>query len=140
VSELERAAIGRRLLGEDPQQRRLAGTVEPEHQQPLGPSEIERHVGEDVRSPVRLGEADGFDDGAACSRGRREANMQRPIALADLDAIVLDAGDPLLDAVRHRRFGGLGTETVDDRLQPGDLLVLPRGNLGGTLLVLGTGA
>ena len=140
VPELERAPVGRRLAGEDPQQRRLAGAVEPEHEQALAAPEVERHVGEDVRSAVRLGEADGLDDRASGGRRGREADAQRPVALADLDPVVLDAGDPLLDAVGHRRLRRLGAEAVDDGLQPGDLLALPGGDLGGAPLVLGAGA
>ena len=140
MPELERAPIGRRLPGEDPQQGRLAGAVEAEHEQALAAAEVERHVGEDVRSAVRLGQADGLDHGAPGGGRRREADPQRPVAAPDLDAVLLDAGDSLLDAVGHRRLRRLGAEAVDDGLQPGDLLALPGGDLGGAPLVLGAGA
>ena len=140
VPELERSTVGRRLPSENPQQRRLAGAVQPEHQQPLAATEVERDVGEDVRSAIGLGQTDRLDDGASSRRRCGEAHAQGPITLADLDAVVLDAGDALLDAVGHRRLRRLGAEAVDDGLQPGDLLALPGSDLGGASLVLGAGA
>ena len=41
--------------------------------------------------------------------------------------------------MRHRRLRRLGAEAVDDGLQPGDLLALPGGDLGGAAFVLGAG-
>ena len=53
-----------------------------------------------------------------------------------VDLGALEAHDPLLDAVGHRRLGGLGAEAVDERLQPVDLLGLALGQLGQPDLVL----
>ena len=133
-------AVRRRLAGEDPQQGRLAGAVQSEDEEAFAAPEVERHVGEDVRPAVPLGQPDRLDDRAPGGGRRREADPKRPIPLADVDAVVLDAGDPLLDAVGHRRLRRLGAEAVDDGLQPGDLLALPGGDLGGAALVLGAGA
>ena len=57
VAELEVAQVGFGLAGEDPQQAGLAGTVEPEHEQPLAAPEVEVDVLEDRRPAVRLAQA-----------------------------------------------------------------------------------
>ena len=44
VSESEGARVGLGLLGEDPQQRGLAGAVQPHDQQALPTSDVERDV------------------------------------------------------------------------------------------------
>ena len=71
--------------------------------------------------------------------GGGAGNRTRSV-LADfggVDPFGLEAGDPLLHVVRHRRLRRLGTEAVDDGLHLGDLLRLPCGELGLALLVLG---
>ena len=135
--KLEIAEVGRGLAGEDPQQAGLAGAVEAEHQQALAASEIERDVFEHRRPAVGLRQSDGGDDRGAAGRRVGELHPQRAIALADVHALRLEADDALLLAVRHRRLGGLGPETVDDGLQAGDLLGLQHRLLRQALLVGG---
>jgi hypothetical protein len=50
-------------------------------------------------------------------------NPHRQLLVATLfpHPIGLEAGDALLHAVGERRLGGLGAETVDERLHAGDL-------------------
>ena len=71
-----RAAVGVGLAGEDAQQARLAGAVEPEHEQPLAPAEVEGDVVEDRRAGVGLGQPGDLDDGAPGRRRRRELHPQ----------------------------------------------------------------
>ncbi len=76
----------------------------------------------------------------AARRRRREPDVERLGVLRRVDALGLEAGDALLDAVRHRRLGRLGAEAVDHGLQAVDLLGLQRRLLGPPRLVLGTRA
>ena len=62
--------------------------------------------------------------------------MHRPAGAGGVDLGALEAHDPLLDAVGHRGLAGLGTEAVDEGLQPVDLLGLALGQLGEPDLVL----
>ena len=56
-----------------------------------------------------------------------------------MTASALDAVDALLEAVRHRRLRGLGTEPVDEPLQAIHLGLLADGHLGQSLFVLASG-
>ena len=62
VAEVERAEVGLGLAGEDAQQARLAGAVEPEHEQPLAAAEVERR-----RPRTRAGRRTPWRDRAAVS-------------------------------------------------------------------------
>ncbi len=132
------AEVGLGLAGEDPQQAGLAGAVEAEHEQPLAATEVEVDVLEDrsgrrsaLHRPVR-------PDDRLAARGRvGEPDRHGLGRLRAPHPLGLEAGDALLDAVRHRRLRRLRAEAVDDGLQAVDLLRLEHRLLRESLLVLG---
>ena len=138
VAPRDRAAVGLRLAGEDPQQARLAGPVEAEHEQPLAAPEVERDVGEDRRPAVRLGAARSTSMTVRPGvGGGGKRTLQHLVGPHVVDLVGLEAGDPLLHAVGGGGLRRLGAEAVDELLQPGDLLGLPGGHLRLPLLVAG---
>ena len=113
----------------------MPGPVQPEHEQALATTEVERDVLEHRGSAVVLGERLADDDGPT-RRGRfGEPHAHRLRVLRSIDPFVLESPDPLLDAVRHSSLRCLGPEAVDDGLQPVDLLRLLGGLLGEAYLV-----
>ena len=56
LGQHELAAVDRRLAGEHPQQRRLAGAVAPRDRQPLAALELERHTAQERLAGHVLGE------------------------------------------------------------------------------------
>ena len=78
-AELDRAGVGGGLAGEDAQQARLAGAVEPEHQQALAPLERERHVLEDRRPVVGLRDALDLEQHSSRMRRRGELHRERAV-------------------------------------------------------------
>ena len=147
VPVAEVAEVGFGLAGQDAQQAGLAGPVEPQHQQPVATTDVERDVFEHRWATVALRHVAGGEHRAAARRRVGELHPQRAIACTHVHPLRLEAGDLLLLAVRHRSLGGLGAEAIHHGLQAGDLLRLQVGLLGEALfvetaggLVLGVGA
>ncbi len=139
VTEADAALIGIPVAGQHPQQARLAGAVEAHDHQALASLEGEVHALEHLEVAVAHGQALAFQDQPTGLGRRREADVHRPVGSPGLDLAVLEANDALLDAVGHRRLGGLGAESIDEGLQAVDLLGLALGHLGQAHLVLSPG-
>ena len=117
-----RPGVGRLAPGEDPEQGALARAVGAHHHEALPAPELEADLREHRSARVRLGERVGGEHEPAGLGGRGE---REPHALHDrghLDA--LEALEPVHPALHEARLRGVVAEPPDERLDPGDLLLL----------------
>ncbi len=106
VADDDLALVGLAVAGQHPQQRGLAGAVEPHDQQALAALDEQVDVTEHLVVAVAHGQPGALEHRATRRGRRREPDGDLAVGLAGRDPVGLDAGDALLDAVRHR---GLAT-------------------------------
>ena len=95
------AGVGVGLAGQDAQQARLAGAVEPQHEQALAPADVEADVLEHGGPPYDLARSVDLEHDPPAVGRLGEADAQRPLGLGRVDRRGLEAGDALLDALGH---------------------------------------
>ena len=136
VAELHLAEIGRELAHQRTQQRGLARAVQTEHEQPLAPTDLERHVLEHDLRTERLGEVDDLERDPARVRRIRQLHAQRLLALAELDATRAQLVDPAIEGLGDAgALRGLVPHGIRERAQPADLRILPHRDLRAPLFV-----
>ncbi len=123
VAGLQLTGVGLVDAGEDAQQRRLAGTVEPEHDDLRAAVDREIDVGEDLQRPVRLRQSRRHERRLAAGGGLGEAELGDAVFLTH----IVEAGEHLLGTgdhlVRCGRLRRLRAEPGRLHLQHGGLLL-----------------
>ena len=125
MPEREGPAVGLGLPHQDPQEARLPGAVEPQHQQALCAAEVEAHVLEDRRTPVGLRQTVGHQDRPTAVRWVGEPEPDALLLRGPLDALRLQLRHTRVERLRlPSPLGGLSAHRIGEGPQPLDLVLL----------------
>src|SRR5207245_7226044 len=103
VTKAKGARRGLRLGGEDSQQARLAGAVEPHHEQALAALDLEGDVAEYQRASITLGQLLDADGDAPAVRQIREVDLDLALPSRRGHLLHLQPVDALEDRLRRAR-------------------------------------